>query len=442
MGSRRAAWSAIAAAAVMLAVGAVGPLGADGSDATTTSSVATAIEPLSPAGGARTIDQTIGALQSRLRDVPGDTRAAAQLGLAYLHKGRISLDPSYFPKAERLLRRAFEQDESNVDAMVGLGLVANARHAFAEGLRWGRRAAETNPYNAVARGVIVDALVELGRYDEAGTELQEMVDLKPDLASFSRVSYFRELNGDVPGAIDAMRMALDATPELGEDASWVYAQIGDLYFSIGKIAQARAAYEDGAAVASGYYLPQVGRARVAAARGDVSRAIEIMEKVVEAYPSPQNVIYLGDLYRASGRDADARDADALVGAQRRLFAAGGVIPDIELTLFYADRGLDPRRTIVLARRQYRARPSVRTADALAWALHAAGLDDRAARYSTEALRLGTKDALYLFHAGAIAAARGDDRRAERLLQAALDTNPYFSVIHAPAARRLLREVSR
>jgi tetratricopeptide (TPR) repeat protein len=442
MSRRKSLWGlAVGGALVMLAAGALGPLGARmAEEARPTGAVSTAT--LGPAGGVRSIDSTIASLQLRLRSDPDDPRLAAQLGLAYLQKGRVSLDPSYLSKAHPLFHRALQGDPNNVDAMIGLGLVANARHRFDQGLAWGRRASAVNSYSAAARGVIVDALVELGRYDVAGDELQRMVDLKPDLASFSRVSYLRELNGDVPGAIAAMRRALSATPELGEDSSWVRSQIGDLYFGVGDISAAREWYGSAVDVAPDYHVPKVGLARVAAARGEINGAIQTMRGVVDSYPSLQNVIFLGDLFTAAGRADDAREAYRLVDAQRRLLGSNGVMPDVEMTLFYADRAGGGHNTVGLARSQYRARPSIRTADALAWALHAAGRDDEAQHYAARALRLGTRDALYLFHAGVIAHANGDLGRARALLRSSLDTNPHFSLIHAPEAKRLLAELAQ
>ena len=438
---RRSWVAAILAGALLWAAGAYGPIGyrsSDGAD----SSVAASIDPLSPAGGARSIEQTIAALQARVRGNPDDLNATAQLGLAYLQKGRLSLDPSYLSKAGPLFRSILQNDGSNARAMIGLGLLANAQHRFSAGLAWGRRATEAAPYTAAARGIVVDSLLELGRYRVAAAELQRMVDLLPDLASFSRVSYMRELRGDVPGAIAGMRSALQTTPRFGDDAAWVRSQIGDLAFSVGNIASAERSYRRAAGIAPDYYVPQVGLARVAAARGHLIRAIAMMERVTNVYPSPQNAIFLSELFLAAGRRNDARNAYRLVDAQNRLFAASGVVPDVEMTLFYANRRSDPSRTVALARRQYRDRPSIRTADALGWALHAAGRDEAAVRYSREALRLGTRDALYLFHAGVIALGSGDRAGARDLLRDSLATNPYFSVLYAPEARRLLAGVPR
>jgi tetratricopeptide (TPR) repeat protein len=440
--NRRNWWGiSVVVALAMLVAGAFGPLRQRVfGEAVTASSLS--VGALSPAGGSRTIDATIASLQARLRANSDDPRTAARLGLAYLQKGRVSLNPSYFPKAAALLRRALQGDRRNFDAMVGLGLLANARHRFAHGLEWGRQASSVNPYGAVARGVVVDALIELGRYEEAGEELQRMVDLRPDIASFSRVSYLRELHGDVPGALAAMGRALDSIPDFGEDSSWVRTQIGDLHFGVGDVSAAREWYEGAVEVAPEYYLPKVGLARVAAAQGDLDHAIRIMNGVVDSYPSPQNVVLLGDFLAAAGRTEDARATYRLVDVQRRLFASSGVVPDVEITLFYADHARNSRRTVVLARSQYRTRPSIRTADALAWALHAAGRDHEAQRFAADALRLGTRDALYLFHAGAIAYANEKYDDATVLLRASLETNPSFSVLHVPEAKRLLAELSR
>ena len=54
-------------------------------------------------------------------------------------------------------------------------------------------------------GPLVDAYVELGRYGAAERALQAMVDRKPEFAGFTRVSYLRELHGDLPGALAALR---------------------------------------------------------------------------------------------------------------------------------------------------------------------------------------------------------------------------------------------
>ena len=431
--------SAVAAVA-MFAAGAFLPLRARQAPAADHSSH---VDPqtLFPAGGARSLDATIASLQDRLRR-HRDPAGEAQLGLAYLQKGRLGADPSYYPKAGKLFRLSLERDPSNVDALIGRGLLANARHRFSAGLIWGRRAVRIDAFSSEARGVIVDSLVELGRYQSAVGELQKMVALKPNLASFARISYLRELQGDPRGAIAAMRLALRATQETGEDRAWVLVQLGDLYYARGRYGAAFEQYRAGHLAAPDYYVPQVGLAKIAFVRGHAGLAVRKMRSVVAAYPSAVNVILLGDLYSVIGRDRDARAQYALVEVQRRLAEANGVVPDVELTVFYADHHRRTRATVALARSQYDDRHSIRTADALSWALYAAGHFHEAIRYATKAARLGTRDALFYNHRGAILHALGRDREATALLRAALRLNPHFSVLQSVTARQILKEARR
>jgi tetratricopeptide (TPR) repeat protein len=126
----------------------------------------------------------------------------------------------------------------------------------------------------------------------------------------------------------------------------------------------------------------------------------------------------------------------LARAEIQLFEATGVMVDLDLALFEADHG-DPERALGFAEAAYEATPSVRAADARAWALHRLGRDREAQRSSDEALRLGSLDPLFRFHAGAIAAALGDDDAARHDLELALSTDAGFSATHAAEAHRLL-----
>jgi tetratricopeptide (TPR) repeat protein len=391
---------------------------------------------LLPTANAGSLEGEIASLQQRLREIPDDWRGFAQLGLAYVAQARVTADPSWYPKAEGVLRRSLRlQPGENVDGALGIGALDLARHDFAAALGEGRRASDLNPYSADAYGVIGDALLELGRYDRAFEAFQTMVDTRPDLASYARVAYARELVGDVPGAERAMRMAFDAagTPS---DSAWTAYQLGELAFGSGDVGSARAWYARGLDLDPAYVPNLAGLAKVAWARGDDELAIARFKEVVARYPSAEFVGALADLYRATGRPALADRQEAVVAAMHDLATANGVNVDLELALFDADHG-DPEGALAAARAEWARRQSVHVADAYAWALYANGRYQRASTFAERALALGTRSALFLFHAGMIRLELGDEVGARRYLSDAVATNPNFSILHAADAARVL-----
>lgn len=422
----------------MLVAGGIGLTRRGGDVATTTSEAARDVRADAPvllapiAGG---LDATIASLQQRVETSPRDADALARLGIAYVTQARVTADPSWYPKAEGVLGEATSIDRANVTAILGEGVLALARHDFSDALALGRRAERLDPYDADVYGVIGDALLELGRYDEAFDTFQTMVDTKPELASYARVSYARELLGDVRGAIEAMQRAFDAagTPS---DRAWAAFQLGELELNRGAVTEAAAWYRRGVDLDPDFVPNSAGLGKVAWAEGDVDLAIERYADVVARYPSVEFVAQLRDLYAVAGRDDLAEQQDAVIDATRQLLAANGVNTDLEIAIYDADHG-DPEAALEAARAEWSRRQSVHVADALAWALFVSDDAARAARYADRALSLGTRNATFLFHAGMIERALGHDARALELLRDALDVNPHFSILHATTVERVV-----
>ncbi len=430
---------AVALATIMLVAGAL--LFSAGSDEP--EPVAAAVDDSllrAPVVGRADLDRSIALLEDRVDSEDDDWYSRAGLAAAYLQKARETADPAYYERASAELQRSLEIRRDNLPALLGMGQLDLARHDFDGARVWGRKALEVDDASSIALGIIADALLELGRYDKGFKTIQQMVNLRPDLSSYARVAYARELTGDTDGAIAAMRLAHDAASGVPFNAAWTSNEVGDLYFSMGRLDKASDSYRLGRRFAPSYLAPLAGLARVHAAHGNLQKAIESYRRVVESYPLPQYVVELGDVYLAAGRSEPAEQQYELAEAQQQLFEANGVLPDVETTLFLADHGIKPDIAVDQARRQYDARPSIRAADALAWALYSKGRYAEAQRYSRLALRLGTRNALWHFHAGMIAAAHDDDATARSHLETALEINPHFSVLQAPAARRTLERL--
>jgi len=385
---------------------------------------------------ARTADERIRSLQAAIRDGTSSAEPYAALGDAYLQKARETADPAQYARADSALRAALQRDPRDAGALTAMGALANARHDFRAALRYGEQARAAAPGVVKPYGVIVDAQVELGRYDAAERTLQRMVDLKPNLASYARVSYFRELHGDLPGAIEAMRMAASAGGDARENLAYVQTLLGNLELARGNAAGAERAYRLALSRYSGYVPAQAGLARVSASRDELDAAIRRYRKVVTLLPMPEYVVGLADAELAAGRTAAAREDLALVEVQQRLLRRSGVTVDAEMAIVEADHGR-PARAVGLARRGYTAAPSVRSADALGWALTRAGRPAEGLAYAQRALRLGSRDATWLYHAGIAAREAGKPAAARRYLARAL-AGDALSPLHVREARAALR----
>jgi len=389
-------------------------------------------------------DQLIWSYQARIRQAPDDVNAYAVLGAAYVQRARETGDPTYYAKAEAAFDEALKRDPQNVEALIGKGTLALSRHQFREALALGEQARSLNPTIPRIYGVIGDAQTELGLYDEAVQTIQTMVDMRPDLSSYSRVSYARELHGDLEGAIEAMQWAVRAGGPNAENTNWTRVQLGHLYFNRGNLSRAEAEYNQALASYPGYVHAVAGLARVHAARREYDVAIQLYTDVVNRMPLPEYVIALGDVYEVAGRSVEAQQQFDLVRVIERLYLANGVNTDLEMALFAADhsQGQKMDEALARARQAFEERPTIYAADVFAWALYQDGQYALAYELAQQALQLGTKDALLLFHVGMIAHRLGYTAEAQSYLEQALAINPYFSVRYSGLAQSTLTALSQ
>jgi tetratricopeptide (TPR) repeat protein len=370
--------------------------------------------------------------QVRLRRLPNDDQTWAQLGSAYVQQARITVDPSYYPKAEGALQRSLRLNPSgNVAAFIGEGSLANARHEFDQALVWGRKALAADPYSAGAYAVLNDALTQLGQYPAAEAAAQKMLDLRPGLSSFSRASYVFEENGQVAAARSSMQRALAESTDPADVAFCRY-YLGELDFNNGDPKSALEQYRLGLQAQPTSDPLLAGTAKAEAALGRVADALRDYETVVNRVPQPEYVLEYGQLLASLGRSDQARAQYAVLASIQQLFRANGVVDDLTAAVFEADQG-SPTSALEHARAEWRRRHSVLVADALAWALHRTGRDAEALPYAKLANGLGWRNATFAYHLGMIELGLGQRAAAHRDLTLALKINPHFSFTQAPKA---------
>jgi pentatricopeptide repeat protein len=321
-------------------------------------------------------------------------------------------------------------------ALTERGIAKMKRHDFSGALVDARAARAAAPDAVRPFGVLVDALVELGRYDEAAVALQEMVDRKPGLDSYARVSYVRELHGDLAGAAAAMRRAVSAGGDVPESTAAVRALLGDVELLRGRTRAARREYRAALRLVPGHPASVYGLARADVASGRLDRAARRLRPLAAEQAEPGYALALAEVELARGDRAAGRRALDRNRELERTERAAGTRTAVERAIVEADHG-SPQLAVDVARQGWAESPSVRAADALGWALVRAGRPGAGLAWAQRALKLGSRDPAFLFHAGVAAARAGREGAARRWLGEVVRRTPRFHPLHGPQARREL-----
>ena len=275
--------------------------------------------PPSPSSEAKTVvaavdplAQRIERAQQRLRDLPKDWQTWAALGMALVERARVSGDPTDYPRAENALNESLRLRPSNPEALIGQGMLANARHDFSGAANFAGEAVSLNPFSSRGYLVLADAYTQLGRSELASNAVQRALDLDPNLPALSRAAYDLELRGQIAESREMWQRALRQA-FASSDIAFVRQQLGDLALSNGDRETARNEY-----TMAGY---KYGLAKL---DGD----LKLYAELVAAQPNPSMLAEYAVLLRKAGRSEDASSALRLADAALALLEANGATDDL------------------------------------------------------------------------------------------------------------------
>ena len=365
----------------------------------------------------------IGELEARTSTDPSDLGAWRELGRRYLQQAIATSDPAYYDLTRQALDRAAALAPADHSTTVTRGALALSLHDFSGALALGQTAHEQVAEDPDALAILVDASVEVGRYDDAEARLDELLEVRPGSAALSRLSYLRELHGDLQGARLAMLQAEQATSTAADSAA-IATFVGDQLLAARDLDGAARAYDRARRARPGLVTTEMGRARLLAAQGRLDEAVRVAASVVERTPAPAPATLLGELQDAAGRHADATASYTLAQTGAKLLASAGSTVDLESAVFMADHG-DPVAAVALAGTAYVARHTVFTADAVGWALTRSGRAAEALPFVAEALRLGTSSAALHVHAALAYGATGQQPAATAELGIAFSSSAWL-----------------
>jgi tetratricopeptide (TPR) repeat protein len=386
---------------------------------------------LSDPGGRSPRAETVRALQARARARLVKPDDWVSLGREWVRQARLTSDPGFYVNVGACAAVALAQEPDHPAGLALRSLVLMNDHEFDQARRVAQRILLRDPEDPMALGTLSDAWLEMGRYDEAALAAQRLANVRPGMAAYSRGSYLRWIEGDDRRARVLIREALygrDARDP--EPAAWTFVEAATLFWHLGDYEGADAVYAEALRWVPDYPSALVGRARVALARAQPRQALDHLEKAYRIRPLAETAWLLGDARQVLGDLEGAQQAYEHVVQQGRRGDA------LTLALFFATKDRDHDEALRLIEKERAGRGGVHVDDTYAWALFRAGRIEEARKASDRAIRLGTKEARLLYHAGAIRMAAGDDG-GRRLVRRAVALNPGFDWTGAAEARRLL-----
>jgi tetratricopeptide (TPR) repeat protein len=389
------------------------------------------------------ITKTFNDAVSALKINPEDPKQYIKLASVYITEGRVTGNNGYYSNAaiEVLNRVIDSKPKDNNILFEGLSLksaVLLNLHQFKDALAVAQEGEKLNAYDAGIYGALVDANVEMGNYTEAVKDCDHMLSIRPDLRSYSRASYLRQLYGDNNGAIEAMRMAVESGVPGLETTEWCRVNWGNLYFNIGKLDTARMIYESALSFRPAYAPAEMGLARVNAAKKDYDQSITHAKNAIRVLSEAPFVSYLGELYTLKGDKEKADDVYKDVvklleeNEQQNNDASVKHNGSRELALAYLNVS-DYDKALKYAKIDYDMRPNnIDANNLMAWVYYKKGDYKTAEKYNSIVFQTKIKNADMLYKSGMIYAANGDASMGDKLKQEAIAISPYVDAtfLHA------------
>ena len=377
-----------------------------------------------------TIKKSVEKLQAAVKQNPHDKKSLTALANYMIMEARASGNYSYYDAAAmKYINDVLATEPNNFEGLCLKALVQLSQHHFSDGLATAEKVRQSNPYSAFVYGILVDANVEMGNYDSAVAAAEKMMSIRPDLRSYARTSYLREIHGDYPGAIEAMQAAIDAGVQGDESTEWTRVQLGQLYENTGDIRSASMQYNLAANNRPGYPYPLAGLARMAIANKEYDKALSFYLQADSAVSDVTFKEDIADVYRMMGMKdkANAISNNVLEQMEERAKAAItdnniGHYSDKEMAEAYIRNG-NYDKAVEHALAEYNRRPNnIDVNETLAWAYCKKGDYNKAQQYVKTALKTNSQNPRLLCRAGLIYLQAGNKTEAKKYLAAGLKNN--------------------
>jgi tetratricopeptide (TPR) repeat protein len=352
----------------------------------------------------------IESLLDQLRRHPDDIKAKLQLAMAYVQESRVTGNHAYYDEAAfKLVSQVLEKEPTNYDGMAVKTTILLSQHHFADALTAATEFSKLYPDAAFGYGLLTDANLELGNYADAIAACDKMNATRPDLRSYSRAAYLREIHGDYVGAKEVMSLAVKSGVPALEQTEWCRVQLGHLYEKTNELAKAEASYQESLALRPDYAYALAGLGRLAMKKGNYTEGSSFFEKAASQTADFDFQEQMIECLEKTDPTKAKEAAQKLVAELQRhatdekAAAEKGHYADKELAYIYLKIG-DTKLALEHATREWMRRPeNIEANECLAWVYFKNNDFAQAKMYIDRALKTNSKDPVLLERAAMIAA---------------------------------------
>ncbi len=368
---------------------------------------------------------------------PGNFESLIKLAEIYIYEARVSGEhPYYYNAALQTLDELLKNKRSLTKDQHFLGLFYKAtvqlsQHKFDQALETGNAALALNKVNAGIYGVLVDANVELGNYDDAVADCDKMMSIRPDLRSYSRVSYLREIFGDVKGSKQSMRMAIEAGAPYSEYKCWAIITMGRIMESHNQLDSAMNYYRFATEERSNYPFGLAGIASIEAKRGNYAKADSLYLAALDQIPEIGFTIERAKMYQKQGKTEKVKEIVADIERMFREDMESGHNVELEYAVFLNEFRHDYDKALELGLRAYETRKNnIDVNRLLAYTYYAKGDREKAQKHLDIAMRTNKQDAdLYCLE--------GLIKNDKKLIRKSFEIDPYQDHLFTREAREMI-----
>lgn len=367
------------------------------------------------------IKKAVEKLQESVKKNPADKKSLTALANYMVMESRASGNYQYYDAAAlQYINDVLGMEPNHYEALCLKALVQLSQHHFSEGLSTAEALRQKYPFSAFVYGILVDANVELGQYDSAVAAAEKMMEIRPDLRSYARASYLREIHGDYAGAVEAMQAAIEAGNPGDEATEWSRVQLGQLYEDMGQLTNASEQYTLAANNRPGYPYPLAGLARVATAGKEFDKALALYLQADSAVSGLLFKEDIADIYRLMGYTVKAIEISGKALAEMETMAAKAI--GDESVGHYSDKEMAEtyiknenfEKAVQHAMAEYNRRPgNIDVNETLAWAYYYKGENEKALQYLSAALKTKSCNPRLLCRAGLIYLKQGNKTVAKK-----------------------------